>query len=351
METIDLIRALSQASGVTGYEHEAQQIVRDAFEPVADTLRSDALGNLIALKRGRGPDDGQRRSILLAAHTDEIGLIVTGTEKGFIRFTRVGGVDTRTILGQEVVVHGRRPLPGIIASRPPHVLSPEERNKAITLDKLFIDVGLTEERLKEVVQVGDIITMRRDLVELANGYVAGKAMDDRAGVVSLAVCLRHLQGLAHDWDVYAVATTQEEVGLKGATVAAYGVAPDIGVAIDVGFGKQKGVDEDDSIDMDGGPAILVGPNAHPLMHKRLADAARQYEIKHQFEYATGASGTDAWAIQVSRQGIPTGLLSIPLRYMHTTVETLCLRDVERTGRLLAFFIAGLDEAFAVGLGL
>ncbi|MBC7236322.1 MAG: M42 family peptidase, partial [Chloroflexi bacterium] len=185
----------------------------------------------------------------------------------------------------------------------------------------------------------------------ANGYLAGKAFDDRAGVASLIFCLEQLGSLDHRWDVYAVATSQEEVGLKGATVAAFGVAPDIAVAVDVGFGRQKGVEEEESIAMDGGPSIAVGPNIHPLMQKRLSEVARRYEIKHQFEYVTGPTGTDAWAIQVARQGIPTALLSIPLRYMHTSVETLCIRDVERTGRLLAFFIAGLDAAFAAELGL
>ncbi|MBC7235438.1 MAG: M42 family peptidase, partial [Chloroflexi bacterium] len=185
METVDLMRQLSEASGVSGYEEEVRQVVRRAFEPVADQVRSDALGNLIALKRGSGGEEGtSRRSIMLAAHTDEIGLMVTGLEKGFIRFTRVGGVDVRTILGQEVVVHGRRPLGGVVASHPPHVLSAEERKKAVTLDKLFIDVGLPQEELEQVVRVGDLITMRRDMLELANGYLAGKAFDDRAGVAS-----------------------------------------------------------------------------------------------------------------------------------------------------------------------
>jgi tetrahedral aminopeptidase len=349
IDSTELLRQLSEAAGVSGYEDAVRALVRDALAPLADSLRTDALGNLIALQRGEG--EGRRPSIMLAAHMDEIGLMVSGYAGGFLRFHTVGGVDLRTLPGQEVTVHGRQPLAGIVASRPPHVLSAEERSKPVPLDKLFIDVGLGEETLRQQVQVGDLVTMRRDFVSLAGGYASGKALDDRAGVVSLAVCLELLRGVRHSWDVYAVATTQEEIGLRGATVSAYGVAPDIAIAVDVGFGKQQGVAESKTIAMDGGPAIAMGPNVHPLMHQRLVATAKQQEQKYQTEVIAGASGTDGWAIQVAREGIPTAVLSIPLRYMHTTVETICVRDIERTGRLMAQFIRGLDDAFAAELGL
>lgn len=351
MNTVELLRELSQASGISGYEDAVRAIARKAFEPHVDTLRTDALGNLIALKKGTRVDESPARSIMLAAHNDEIGLMVTGFERDFIRFTKVGGVDVRTILGQEVLVHAKRPLPGIVASRPPHVLSAKERQSTLPLDKLFIDVGMSAEQMKELVHVGDLVTMRRDFIELAGGYVSGKAFDDRAGVVSLALCLEALSTMSHGWDVYAVATTQEEVGLRGAIVSAYGVAPDIAIAVDVGFGQQQGVSEAESVSMDGGPAIGVGPNIHPVMREGLVAAAQEYELKHQLEIIPGASGTDAWAIQVAREGIPTALLSIPLRYMHTSVETVYIKDIERTARLMALFIAGLDNEFASKLGL
>jgi len=349
MEISQLLRELTQASGVSGYEDEARAVVQRACEPLATSLRTDALGNLIAYKQGAG--DAPRHSVMLAAHMDEIGLIVTGFEGAFMRFARVGGVDLRTIVGQEVVVHGARPLPGIVASHPPHVTPPEKRGEAIPLTDMFLDVGLPAERVHELVHIGDIVTLRRDMIELQEGYAAGKALDDRAGVVALVRCLDLLKTMRHEWDVYAVATTQEEVGLRGATVGAYGVAPDVAVAIDVGFGQQQGVSESESIQMDGGPALGRGPNIHPLVAKQLTSVAEANELPHQLEVLAGASGTDAWAIQVSREGVPTGLLSLPLRYMHTTVETICLRDIERTGRLLALFIASLDAAFAEALGL
>lgn len=351
MNALELLRDLSEASGVSGYEEEAGAVVRRALEPYADEIGGDALGNVIALKRGDRPADAPRRTIMLAAHHDEIGLMVKGFEEDFIRFTTVGGVDLRTIVGQEVVVHGRRPLTGVIGSRPPHVLSAEERQKAIPLDDLYIDVGLPEERLTQLVRVGDLVTMRRQVVELAEGYASGKAFDDRAGVVALAVCLEHLRTLRHTWDVYAVATSQEEVGVRGATVSAFGVAPDLGIAVDVGFGAQQGVDEKETITMGGGPSIARGPIYHPLLCERLAETASAHEVTHQFDYDARGAGTDAWAIQVAREGIPTALLSVPLRYMHTSVETVCVQDIERTGRLMALLIAGLDEAFATQVGL
>ena len=351
MEIKTFLKELSDASGISGYEFELRQIVRRTWSAWADDIREDTLGNVIALKRGSGEADGRRRKVMLAGHMDEIGLIVTKLEGQFIRFYQIGGFDRRTLLGQEVLVHGREKLPGIVAARPPHVLPPEEREKVIPWDELFIDVGLDEKRLAELVQVGDLITIRREFRELENGWVSGKSFDDRAAVAAIGHCLETLAGLKHTWDVYAVATVQEETGLKGATVSAYGIAPDIGVAIDVGFGNMPGQSELDSIGMGDGPAIAYGPNIHPRIHERLVETAKRQEIPYQVDPIPGATGTDAWAIQVVREGVPTGLLSIPLRYMHTSVETLVLKDVTRTGRLLAHFIASLDAETAKTLGL
>ncbi|OGO06985.1 MAG: hypothetical protein A2Y73_00260 [Chloroflexi bacterium RBG_13_56_8] len=346
MDATELLRSLSQASGVSGYEDEVRTVAREAFAPHADDLRTDALGNLIAYKKGIGAQRTPPRAIMLAAHPDEIGLMVTAFEGDFLHVTKVGGVDLRVIAGQEVLVHGRNPLKGVIASRPPHLTTPEERETVVPFEKLFVDVGLPAERIKELVRVGDLITFRRDFITLSNGYVSGKAFDDRAGVASLILCLEVLSTMQHQWDVYAVATSQEEVGLRGATVSAYGVAPDIAIAVDVGFGAQAGVSEEESVAMDKGPAIARGPNIHPTMHERLVSTAKEHEIPYQQEVVAGYTGTDAWAIQVAREGIPTALLSVPERYMHTSVETLCVRDIERTARLMAQFIVGLDEDFA-----
>ena len=344
MEIVPLMRSLSEASGVSGYEDEVRAIVREAYSARSDEVRSDAMGNLIALKRGSGAMEPRRR-IMLAGHMDEIGLIVTVLDKGFLRFTQVGGFDVRTLMGQEVVVHGRKDLPGVIGSRPPHVLSQADREKPVPMDDLFIDVGLSQELLQEAVRVGDLITIRRPFIELQNDLVSGKAFDDRAAVAAIAVCLDALGTLRHTWDVYGVATVQEEVGLRGAVTSTYGIAPDVGIAIDVGFGKQPGVSEQYSIDIGKGPALAWGPNIHPALFQALKDVAQEHEIPIQVEVATGGTGTDANAMQVTREGIPTALLSIPVRNMHTPIETMSVKDVARTGRLLAHFIAALDEQF------
>ncbi len=343
MEVVPFLKSLSEASGVSGYEDEVRELVVEAFTPLADEVRTDAMGNVIALKRGRGKEP--RRRIMLAGHMDEIGLMVTLLDKGFLRFTQVGGYDVRTLLGQEVLVHGQRALPGVIGSRPPHVLSPEERNKPVPMDQLFIDVGLAADELEEVVQVGDLITIRRLFTELQNGLVTGKAFDDRAAVVAIAFCLDVLQAVQHEWDVFAVATVQEEVGLRGATTSTFGVAPDVGIAIDVGFGKQPGVTPEYAIELDKGPALCIGPNIHPGMFGGLKRVAEKNEIPFQTEVAPRGTGTDANAMQITREGIPTALLSIPLKSMHTSIETLSVKDVERTGRLMAQFIAALDGSF------
>lgn len=351
MQVVEFLKRITEASGVSGAEAEVARIVADAFAGLADQVRTDALGNVIALKQGEGSVAGQRPRIMLAGHMDEIGLIVTRAEKGFLRFLTVGGFDARTLLGQEVVVHGRRPLQGVIGCRPPHVLPPGASEKVVPIDDLFIDVGLSPEALTEAVEVGDIVTVRREQIALGGSYLAAKGLDDRAAVAAIALCLDSLSKRRHSWDVYAVATVQEEVGLRGATTSAFGVAPQLAIAIDVTFGNQCGVSEAESVTMGGGPAIALGANIHPRVYQRLVDTAKAHDIAYQVEPVPGRSGTDAWAIQVTREGIPTGLLGIPLRYMHTPVETVHAHDIERTGRLLAEFITGLDDAFAQELAV
>ena len=194
-------------------------------------------------------------------------------------------------------------------------------------------------------RVGDVITPDAPMLELQNNRLAGKAMDDRACLAAVTACLHHLKHMRHQWDVYATATVQEETGLLGARTAAYHIAPDIAIAMDVTFAPQPGVDADDASEMGNGPGLGIGPNFHPKLVERIKDTAKRYEIKLQDDIVPGASGTDAWAIQVALAGIPTALLEVPLRSMHSPVETIDLRDVERLGRLLAQFISELDAEF------
>ncbi len=343
MDIVPLLKRLSEANGVSGYEHQVRQIVQEEFARLADEVRTDALGNVIALKRGAGPEP--RPSIMIATHMDEIGLIVSELEQGFLHFQQVGGYDDRVLLGQEVLVHGRRVLPGIIGARPPHVLSQKERGQPVPYDKLRIDVGLSPEELPKVVRVGDLVTMKRELIELQGDSVAGKALDDRVSIVAALVCLEELGRMRHKWDVYAVATVQEEVGIKGAMTSTYHLQPDVGIAMDVTWAKQPGTLDEYTYELGKGPTIGCGPNFHPKLQQALVETAEKLEMSYHLEPLTRPGGTDAYAIQVSREGIPAELISIPLRNMHTPVETVSIKDVERAGRLLAAFIARLDDDF------
>jgi endoglucanase len=343
MDLSALLKKLSEAHGISAYEAPVREIVREEFAKHSHEVRVTRMGSVVGVRHGSGA--APRRKVMLSAHMDEIGLMVTGVEKGFLRITKVAGSDARVMLGQEVVVHGKRELPGVVGSRPPHVLPPEERDRVLPFDQLFVDVGLPETQVKRLVRVGDLISIRRAAFELKGGLFCGKALDDRASVAAVAVCLETLAASQHKWDVLGVASVQEETTFLGAATSAYDIAPDVAIAIDVTFGEQNGVSDTRTVGMGKGPAIGIGPNFHPELVKALVDTASKLEMPYQMDPTPGASGTDAWPIQVARDGIPTALLSIPLRYMHTPVETVSLRDIERTGKLMAAFIAHLDDEF------
>ncbi|NLV91378.1 MAG: M42 family metallopeptidase [Firmicutes bacterium] len=348
MDTRQLLRELSEGTGVSGYESKAIDILRNYAADIADEIREDPLGNLLILKKGSG--NQPRPKVMLAAHIDEIGLVVTKVESGgFLRFAPMGGVDQRVLPGQEVIVHGRRDLKGVIGAKPPHVQSPGESNEAYKMEDLYIDLGMSTEKANELVAVGDIVTFAREMIDLQNQRLAGKAIDDRSGVAMMMEALRHLQYMDHVCDVYAVATVQEEVGLRGATVGTYGIVPDLGIAIDVGHGDMVGVPKADTIPLGKGPGIGYGPHVHPRIFDKLVEIAKEWNIDYSVEVSNRPGGTDAFAIQVSRAGVPTVLLSLPLRYMHTPVETLDWKDVEAGGRLLALFISQITSDWVEGL--
>jgi endoglucanase len=358
MNLTSLLKTLSEAHGISGHEDAIRAVVLREWGRFADETRTDKLGNAIAVRYGSSSTDrlGRRpataqaksvqRTIMLASHMDEIGLMVASLQHGFIQVVAIGDVDPRVLPGQEVIVHGRAgELPGIIASTPPHLLKPGERGKVMPLDRLWIDVGLPARQVGRLVQPGDLISLRRSMLELKNGLLAGKAFDNRASVAAVAVCLELLQSKQHQWNVRAVATVQEEVNYLGAHTAAFGIAPDVALAIDVTFGTQHGSPEAVTFALGQGPTIGIGPNMHPRLTQGLLDAAKRLEFEAPLEPMTGDTRTDGWAIQVARAGIPTGLLGIPLRSMHTPIETVSPQDIERTGRLMAEFIGGLDEEF------
>jgi len=334
LEGKELLKSLSELPGVSGHENAIRELLSHELSSVADEVKSDGMGNVIALKKG--VDSAGR--ILLTAHMDEIGLMVSGFWNGFLRVNPVGGLDRRVLLGQEVTVHGREEIVGVIGARPPH-LGGQDVPK---WPDVLIDAGFSsDEEARKFVRIGDTITLNGRFGELLNGKVFGKAFDDRACVVAIVEAFRLLRDVRHRWDVVFLGAVQEEVGHKGAFTGGYSMYPDLGIALDVGFATQPGVGKDKALESGKGPILALGPSFHAPLVKALKETARKWNIPFQQEVITGASGTDAWALQVIRAGIPTALISLPLQSMHTVVEALKWDDVEAASRWLAQFIAGL----------
>ncbi len=349
-EIKEMTMELSRAVGISGGEEGAAAVVSHYLERYTDRMWRDSLGNLIACKEGDDPG-GEPFSLALVAHMDEIGGMVTKIEKGgALRFTAIGGIDPRILPGQPVEVHGRTLVKGVVGARPPHLLTDKERRDVSKIEDLFVDIGMKKDEAEKVVRIGDLLSFDAPPLEMTAGKcLAGKSLDDRAGVAALVICAAELAAVRHRATIYFVASVQEEVGLRGATTAAFGLLPDLAVAVDVTFGESPGLTPPDVFEIGGGPVISFGPNYHPALTARLEEVARRDRFAVQREADPGSSGTDAWAIQVTREGIPCALLSIPLRYMHTTVELLNLDDLNNTGRLLVSFTRSLDRPFVEGL--
>ena len=339
MDTKKFLMSICDSSGVAGYETETAGLVKDAFSAFCEEVRIDKLGNVIALKKGKG-----KGKVAFFSHMDEIGLVVVNLEKnGFIRFSQIGGYDQRTLLGQEVIIHGKEKVYGVIGVKPPHLTSVEEAEKSVKMRDMLIDTGHREEELAKLVRVGDIITIKRTMIELMNGTVAGKALDDRACVAAMYECARNLKDFNHDMDVYFISSTREETGSQGAIVATFDIEPDIGVALDVDFAKTPDIKSIHTCEYGKGPVITSGPNMHPRVVELLKTTAKDNGIEYQTGAMTsGASGTDARVVQISREGVASGLLGLPLKYMHTSVECITMKDLSAMGRLLSSMVMGLN---------
>ena len=343
MDAKNFLKKLSNAVGISGREHSAAKIVCKMFEGLVDEVKFDALGSVIMFKKGKGSKANPK--IMLAAHVDEIGLIVTGVDKGFIRFSSVGGVDQRILPAMEVVVHGKKELIGVISSLPPHLCEPQDKGKAWKFEELFVDCGISEEELSQLVQVGDVISFKTEVSELLNSKLSGKSMDNRAGLTVLYECAKRLSKADNECDVYFVATVLEEVSYGGAITSTFGIMPDIGIAVDVTHANAPELPEYKVIEMGKGPGIGIGPHVHPKVYEKMCEVAEEGHIPYQVEPSASPQGTDAFAMQTTGCGVATGLLSVPLRYMHTPAELLCVSDVVKTGKLLAHFVMSIDSRF------
>jgi endoglucanase len=276
---------------------------------------------------------------------DAIGLMVTGISEGFLRITEIGGIDHRVLPGQLVTVHAREELPGVVIQPPAFLLPPDSGNGPVLLEDLLIDIGLMPREVARKVRVGDLVSFAQEPIELGDQLLAGHTLDNRASVTALTYCLDELKNRTHAWDVWAVATVQEEETFGGAFTSAHSLDPDLAVAIDVTFASGPGAPDHETYEMGKGVTLGWGPNIHPGLHRAFKKIIDQLEIPYELEPQPRHSGTDAYAMQVSRAGIPTMVVSIPLRYMHTPVEVVSMKDIRRTGRLLAEFVCSLHENF------
>ncbi len=331
------LEKLSDMRGVSGFEYRITDEIKKIFYEYADEVYTDALGSVIAHKKSNNENAPK---IMIEAHCDEIGLIVTGiTDEGYITFSNVGGVDNRILPSLEVVVHGKDNINGVIGIKPDNLL---EKDKTVKIKDMAVDTGLDVKTVKELVSIGDSITMAQSVGVLGKNQWSGKSLDDRAGVAVLVNVLKELKNEDIDAHIYAVAAVQEEVGCRGAKTAAFLVNPDMAVAIDVTHAITPDNSEG-AFKTGSGVVIATGPNIHPKLYNRLISLCEKHNIKHEIEVEAGDTGTDAWEIQTARAGIPTALVSIPLKYMHTSVETMSLADIKATAKLLKELIKSIKE--------
>ena len=342
---IKFLRSLVETPSPTGAEEPVAALVRTRLSSVADEVQTNTMGSVHAVLEGTGAGP----SLMLAAHMDEIGLMVTYiSDDGFLSIAAVGGVDAAILPGMRVDVHtASGTLRGIVGRKPIHLIEADERKKVTPLDKLVIDLGMPGKKVRKLVHVGDVITFGVGFERFGKGMAVSRAFDDKCGVWVACRVMEELRAAGRAKGAFiAAATVQEEIGTRGAMTSAYGVNPDVAIAFDVTHATDyPGIDKTKygAITCGEGPVIARGPNINPLVFDRLVAAAEAEGIPYQFEAEPSVTGTDARAIQVTRGGIPTGLVSVPLRYMHTPTEVIALEDLENTVRLITRFALDLDE--------
>lgn len=342
-EQFSFLKSLLSLPGLSGHEKPVGEVIAEAWRPLADELVFSRLGSVHALRRGMGGEPRPR--LLLSAHMDAIGLMVTGIVDGFLRITEVGGVDSRILPGQVVTVHGRQDLPAVVVQPSARLLPPINGDGPLKMEYLWVDTGLLPERTSELVRVGDLISFAQAPVDLSGETLCGHSLDNRVSVAALTLCLEELKRRVHDWDIWALASVQEEETFGGALTSTFQIRPDLAVAIDVTFAKGPGSNDHGTFPLGKGLTLGWGPNVHPALFRLFKETAERVEVPYTTEVMPRHSGTDAWGMQIVAEGVPTMVLGIPLRYMHTPVEMVSLKDVRRAGRLLAEICARLDADF------
>jgi endoglucanase len=340
--SFSFLKTLLQTPSPSGFERPVQEVVRSWAGRYAEEVRTDRHGNVIATVHRAG-----QPRIMLAGHCDQIGLMVQHIDdNGFLYVQPIGGWDIQILLGQNLTVWGREgPVVGVVSRRAPHLLTSEEKNKAPQFTDVWADIGVKDRAEAEsLVRPGDPVTLELGCREMRNRLLTAPGLDDKVGVWTVMETLRLLHGRPLQAAVFCVSTVQEEIGLRGATTSAYGVQPAVGIAVDVCHASDTPGNEKKQIGdtrLGSGPAVFRGPNISPRVFEGLEKTAKAHEIAIQVRGAPRATGTDANVMQLSREGVATGLVGIPNRYMHSPVEVVSLDDLERAAQLLAEFCAGV----------
>ncbi len=341
---VPLLKQICEIAGAPGFEKRVRDLVVDLVNPLADEVKVDNLGNVIAVKKGRRNPDGKR--VMVAAHLDEIGFIVTHIDEcGFLRFHTLGGFDPKTLTAQRVVVHGKKDLIGVMGSKPIHVMSPEERTKLPKTTDFFIDLGMSREEVEKFISVGDPVTRDRELIEMGD-CVNCKSIDNRVAVFILIETLKQLENPAYD--VYATFTVQEEVGLRGASVAAHQINPDFGIALDttIAFDVPGASPHEKVTELGRGAAIKI-MDASTICDYRMVEFMKQTAAKEAISWQPEiltAGGTDTAGVQrMGKQGAIAGAISIPTRHLHQVIEMAHKQDIADSIALLKACLEQIDE--------
>lgn len=338
MDILASLTALCTCSGPSGREGRTLDQAADLLRPFVDRVWQDPFGNVVGVRRC-GKENAKR--VVLDAHLDEVGLVITGAKDGFLTFRPVGGIDPRILPDQEVTILSQPPRLGVVAVLPPHVQKAGEAENSLAIDQLCLDAGLTQKEGEEL--IGTFAVPKSRVRSLLNGRVSAKALDDRAGFVTLLRTAELLRDVSLDVDLYFLGSSREETNGGGALVGAFALDPHCFVAVDVTHARTPDAPKEGTFPAGEGTVIGLGPNIARWMSQRLIDKAKENELPYSLEVMTGHSGTNAWRVQTAREGIATAVLSLPLKYMHSPVETLDLADLETTAVLLAAFVTDLAK--------
>lgn len=348
-DILPFLKSLISVSGLSGDETPAANLIKKQWAPLVDEISQSVLASVHGLKRGTlKRSRSAAPAVMIATHMDAIGMMVVNIVDGFLSIANVGGIDARVLPGTPVIVHAsgtKEELYGVIAMPPASLLPDGEGSGVVAMKYLLVDTGLAPGEVAKRVRVGDRISFGTEPIEMSGGTVSGHTLDNRASVAALTVCLEELQSKKHLWDVWAVATAQEETSFGGAYASGFQLRPTIAVVVDMTFGAGAGASGYQTFPLGKGVTLGVGPSIHPFLYKRFKEVAERVEIPVSDDLMPEYSSTDADALQLTAEGIPTMVLSIPQRYMHTAVEVVSMKDIHRAGRLLAEFVASLEADF------